>query len=371
MKRSMDRRNFLKSVTGAATAVAATAATAEARDATGVAEVSPLAAPSSIPTRRTLRLALAWPDNAQGFSDFCRQFAARVSALTDGTISISVDANQRDGLEAVSRGDADCYCGLEHHHRVQESSLSFFAGLPGRNAMTGQVFHNWLTVGGGQAHWDNVAASLGMKAMAIAHSGPRAGLWSRVPIDSLKALTGRTVFAEGLGEDVVRALGGEVYSGPSDTVSTALADGRLFAAEPGGLMAAVAAGLPTHAYRHSGPGINRHGVVAAFGIRKSIWDTLSDGERAILESAAAANYHETLAFAASYDALMTKACKTQHNIAFEELTREVQDAIDRVSDIIVAHVAASDLHAQQINASYMTFRDASQSFDAAAPTATS
>ena len=352
----MDRRNFLKSVTGVATAVAAGTATANAAN---HASASEIAAPKTLSGRRQLHLAMAWPDNTQGAGDFLQQFSARVLAATEGTLSIEVVDQTDAGPDAARRGTLECYCASEHNLRDVAPELAFFAGLPGQTAMGPQTLHNWITVGGGQQLWDQVSADLGLKALAIANTGPVSGLWSRAPIDSLPELAGKTIFAEGLAGDVVKAIGGEAFAGDRQSVSMGLANSTIFAVETGNVPTALAAGLVHEARFVSTPGINGSGSVVAFGIGKATWDALTASERAVLESAAAATYQETLAFTQSQHKLMMAACETQYQVRQRELGQDVRSAINSVSDIVIAHLAASSPKAERINASYMAFRNAS------------
>ncbi len=348
----MDRRNFLKSVTGVATAVAAGTTTTQAATS---GKTSDIAAPHIGSGPRTLRLALSAPDNGQGISDFCHQFAARVYAVTEGAIIIDVAHQKGAGLDAVSRGDADCYCATEHGLQRAVPELAFFAGLPGHMAMDAVMLHNWFSVGGGQDLWDRMSSDLGVKPLAIAHTGPTSGLWSVTPITYLSAISDQTIFAEGLAVDVVRGIGSEAFEGATEDVAQSISRGSLFAAEVGDIPTALGAGLVNVAKVVSLPGINRVGSVVAFGLRKTIWDHFTTGERALMESAAASTYYETLAVTQSQNQMMTAACSSQFGLRFEDLASEVVETVDRVSDIVIAHLAASSPRAERINASYMAF----------------
>ncbi len=349
----MDRRGFLKSVTAGATAVAAGTAAANA---TGLVKPgADFSATKSETPHRTLRLGLGGPDNCQSISDFLRQFAARVRAATEGALSIEVAQQNDNGLDAITSGAVDCYCATEHAHISALPALAYFAGLPGKTAMSAEMLFNWLAVGGGQALWDGITADVGVKCLAIANTGAFSALWSQTPIDSVAALAGKSIYAEGLAGDVVRGLGAEVFSGGVQNVAEGLARGEIFAAEVGDIPAAVSSGLAKTARVAAIPSINRFGSIVAFGINKTLWDGFSAGERALLEAAAAASYHETLAFSKTHNDMMKSACHAQWGARFVELNSEVHGAIANVSDIVIAHLAARSPSAESINASYMAF----------------
>ena len=347
----MDRRNFLKSVTGVATAVAAGSATAD----TVSSQHTGLAFPHIGSTKRHLRLALSDADNSQGIADFCQQFSARVHALTEGAIGIEVVHQSGSGGDAMARGDVECYCATAHLNQNTAPELAFFAGLPGEAAMDAVTLHNWLNVGGGQDLWDDISADLGVKSLAIAHTGPSSGLWSRAPITDLSAISGQTLFAEGLAVDVVKGIGAEAFGGTSQDVAKALSNETLFAAEVGDIPTALATGLVQTVKIVYAPGINRAGSVVSFGVQKTIWDDLRASERALIETAAATTYHDTVAFTQSQSRMMRAACTTQFGVRFEDVAPAVAQTVARVSDIAIAHLAASNPRAARINASYMTF----------------
>lgn len=351
----MDRRNFLKSVTGAATAVAAGAGTAEAFTPYQTTEI---AAPQAASGARVLRMALQGPDKCQGQSDFVRQFAARVRAVSDGAISFEIAPCSGSALNAVTKGDADCYCATVQDQFHVAPELAFIAGLPGHSVMDPAMVHNWLSVGGGQQLWDAVSLDLGVQAFAIANTGPSSGLWSTKPITALSAITGQKVFAEGLAGEVVKGLGAEAYSGAEDDVAQGLLEGTLIAAEVGDIPTALNAGLIQVAKYVSFPGINRFGSVIAFGISREVWDALTISEHALIESAAATTYHETLAATQSQTKMMRSACTSQFGVQFVQLGDEATQTVNRVSDIVIAHLAASSETAYRLNASYMAFLNA-------------
>jgi len=349
--RDMDRRNFLKSVTGVATAVAAGSATAEA----AAGQNADRALPHVGSAKQRLRVALAASDNSQGLSDFCQQFATRVRELTEGDIQFEIVSQIRSGLKAITSGAAECCCATEHANQGTVPELAFFAGLPGDTAMTAASFQNWLGIGGGQDLWDTISADLGVKSLAIAHTGPSSGLWSRASIKELGALEGRPVFAEGLAADVVTGIGAEAFAGTSQDVANGLENDTVFAAEVGDIPTALGTGLVQAARVVTTPGINRVGSVVSFGIKKSIWDGFNASQRAVIEAAATTTYQDTLGFTQAQARMMREACTRQFGLRFEDMSPNVMKTVARVSDIVIAHLAASSPRAARINASYMTF----------------
>src|SRR5262245_58342928 len=97
--RSMDRREFLITTSGAAVAASAAA--------TACAAETELATPSIVGARRTLELATTWPDDGKGFGDSARRLARSIEALTDGRYRIEIrDGKHQDGAQDLAHGSA-------------------------------------------------------------------------------------------------------------------------------------------------------------------------------------------------------------------------------------------------------------------------
>jgi hypothetical protein len=100
-----------------------------------------------------------------------------------------------------------------------------------------------------------------------------------------------------------------------------------------------------------GASLNRTGSAMSLGFRRSLWDGLCAGDQAIFAAAAAAEYDLALAEEETYRRVLTAGKK-------RPVAHELSRTILRLGDAVVAHVAASDAHAQRINAGHVAFRRA-------------
>ncbi|MGI9403544.1 MAG: twin-arginine translocation signal domain-containing protein [Hyphomicrobium sp.] len=346
---SMDRRAFLKTTgSAAAAATTATAATAET-----VKQLTPSAAPAVAKGTRELRLAMPWPDSVAGFGDQARRLARRVEAMSEGRYRFAIMHGVGRGLSAVQQGEADLYHGTEHDHLNAHRALAFFAGLPGERGIAPQHLLSWLLLGGGQTLWDDLAGDFGVKGMLAGHTGGQAHFLATRRVDTMSALAGEKVSIMGLARDVVHGFGLEPVTVGATDVASALSRGEILAAEWGGAIASHSLGLTAAAPYAVGTSVNRHGTALSLGIRRSLWDGLSAADQAIFTAAAAAELQLALAEEETHRMLLhpdAPAHKTW------PLAPDLERAIGRVSDAVVAHVAGSDAQAQRINASYVTFR---------------
>ena len=92
----------------------------------------------------------------------------------------------------------------------------------------------------------------------------------------------------GLGAEVLRRMGATVVTTPGGEIMTALKSGAIDASEWVGPWLDMALGLSNAADYYYYPGFHEPGTHATLGINKTLWDSLTQSERAIIETAAAA-----------------------------------------------------------------------------------
>jgi TRAP-type mannitol/chloroaromatic compound transport system substrate-binding protein len=348
----MDRRAFLKS-TGAAAAAATTASTASAVADEDKPHRGEVAAPAVATGRRELRLVMAWPDSVSGPADQAHRLAQRIAAMSDGRYRIIVTPDAANGFATVRAGDADLFHGSEHDHLDQHRALAYFAGLPGDRGVGARHLTTWMLVGGGQSLWDELAGDFGIKAMLAGHSGDQSRFLATRPIEAMSELAGAKVSVTGLACDVVRGFGLEPATVGAANLSEALTSGDILAAEWGGALTSHSLGLTTAAPFAVGTSINRHGSALSLGMRRALWESLGPADQAIFSAAAAAELQLALAEDEAHRRLLAPPAPAERTWP---LAQELHRVICRVADAVVAQVAASDSHAQRINAGYTVFR---------------
>ena len=214
---------------------------------------------------------------------------------TGGRMSFVPSFEVADGLAAVRAGEADLYFASAHDHVEAHRGFAYFAGLPGDRGLSPQHLQTWISLGGGQALWDELAGDLGIKPLLAAHTGSRSYLLANARIDSMAALAGRKAHVAGLARDVARGLGLEPVSIAPGQLAGALQRGEILAAECGGAITGYALGLHAAAPYWAGTSIHRNGTALSLAIRRDLWERLPDSEQAALTAAAAAEYQLSLA----------------------------------------------------------------------------
>ena len=323
-----------------------------AATATAAAETA-LAAPALSQGRRQLRLAMPWDDALPGPADQAHRLCQRMAQATGGRLSVVPTFEVADGLAAVRAGEADLYFASAHDHVEAHRGFAYFAGLPGDRGLSPQHLQMWISLGGGQALWDELAGDLGVKPLLAAHTGARSYLLASERIDSMAALAGRKAHVAGLGRDVARGLGLEPVSLPPTRLSGALQRGEILAAECGGAITSYALGVHAAAPYWAGTSINRNGTALALAIRRELWERLPDGEQTALTAAAAAEYQLSLAEEEAHRHMLFPEPPVERTWP---LAAELSHAIRRVADAVVAHAAGADAQTRRINDSYAAFR---------------
>lgn len=341
----MDRREFL--ITSGGAAVAATSAIPAAADTQGAREASAKADRQD----GVLRLAMPWADTPQGPADSVRRFARRIQTLTNGRHRIEITSGRGPDC------DADIVHGTAHDFAALDSAFAYFAGLPGSGGLAAQDMADWIAIGGGQMLWDDLAGRHGWKPLLTGHTGDAPPLWSRSPISSLKDLEGQRVAAPGLGVDVARALGAEALEplAPHEAAK-ALADGSLFAAEAGGLLTSFASGMPHAALYGTGSGFNGRGTALALHIRQPIWERMTEADKAIFSVAASEEFQLSLAEGRAHMGVTRRVLTTYMRVKLAPWPSDVVDALERVAEATIAHVAGQNERTMRIDQSYMAFR---------------
>jgi len=115
----MDRRSFLRTSTFGGAAAAA----------------STLAAPAVAQGRTTWRMVTTWPRNFPGLGVGAQRLADRITAATDGQLTVEVfSAGEMvpalQSLDAVIDGTAEMSHGAAYYWQNKSVALSFFTGVP-------------------------------------------------------------------------------------------------------------------------------------------------------------------------------------------------------------------------------------------------
>ncbi len=232
-----------------------------------------------------------------------RTLAARVTYQLTASlfdVSIVIETNPREGMDAVCAGTADIYIGVDSEHASIHPALGIFAGLPLGYGLAARAHRAWLLTDA-QKFWRTALDAVDVVTMPIGHTGPSPGLYADIPIHNGGDLRGVAVAARGFGAEALRFLGASLSAAEP---SGPLAEGGIVAAEP------LMAPFETRARWAYQPGLTPAGLTVTLGMRGSLWRGLSDSDKATFRGIA----DETSAFSV-------------------DLTEQRDETLARVADI--------------------------------------
>ena len=339
----MHRRDFLRTSSLAAAVLGAKAANAPV----GV------SAPPTITRTLELTLASPWKPGSGGYPDQTHNFAKRLEGALGGRLKLHLETRAQSAIDAVGSGASDLYFGPEHANVVHHPGFAYFAGLPGDTAADQATLEMWLTAGAGQELWDELSGKFGVKALMAGHTGPGPGFWSTRPIRALSDIANTTIYVEGLAREVVRGLGAQAADLAPDQVAGNLARRAIFAAEWGNPAQSLAAGFPSIAKFCTQTSINQQGHVLALTISRPVWDRLTPDVQITLSAAAAEECRRATADCKANDMILRRALSETLQIAFRALPKDLETAISRVSEAVIADSATFDRLSARINDDYV------------------
>ena len=277
------------------------------RDALGLAATAGagavIAAPASAQTSRVLTVALTSGDPAiRAAAD---RLGTRLRTASAGGLDLRIgDVVQgADAVTAVSDGSVDGVLGLADAFMDVDPAFGLFCSTP--FGLGPREFEAWIYHGGGQADWDELAGTYGMKSLLVGDFGPRPVGWFNAPLDSAATLSGQVMNTRGLGEVAARAWGAQVVTQAASSIG-----GDVFGTDSFGLAADLDAGLNTRfAVLHTPAALRPHRAVH-ISLSRGVWDFLSEAERMLLDTCCMAE--------ADY---MCGLSVSREMTAFAELTR--------------------------------------------------
>ena len=334
----MDRRTFLKTSTvAAAGSGVAGAATVQAGPV--------VAAPAIVSGIQDVSFAAQWSADVPVFGDMAARLSARLQQALGERYRILDEA---EGMEP------DLVFAIPDS--IADPGSVLFAGLPGSLGLSPEHHQAWLSVGGGQMLWDDMAASPGWQPLLAGHTGINPGLWANRDVTSAADFAGTTVAAGGLAARVLQILGATTVALPPSQLGAALSADRIAAAEWGNPLAAMMVGLPQAATHLYAGGIQLSGSAIALEVRQERWEQFSSADRAVIEAIAAQSFALSVAEARAHERIAMDTISRVPSLKISSWPSTLAVEVERASLAVVDEIAAGSAHARRICDSVMAFR---------------
>lgn len=344
----MDRRTFVKG--GAAGALA-----------TGAAAIS---APA-IARTRDLTMIMTWPKNTPGVGVNAARFVDHVTAITGGTLKISLFGAGDvvpafESLDAVSSGTVDLCHSTPYYWTGRHKALHFFTGVP--FGLTAQEMAAWMRFGDGLDLWHEVYADFGVKPFYAGSSGAQASGWFRREIYSPDDLRGLKFRIAGLGGEILRRMGVTPVVMPPAEIGPALISGAIDGAEWIGPWNDMAFGLYRGAKYYYMPGPLEPGPGLEIIVNSRTWEELSAEHRAAIDVAATAIAHETLADFTYNNMISLTPLVTLFNVQLRQFDERIVATMAEHAEAVWREIGAEDPLTEKVHASFAAFWDRARAY---------
>ena len=343
----MKRRQFLK---GAAVASGAAV--------TGVA-ASSFPKPAISQDMRELKMVTTWPKNFPGLGTGAQRVADRITAATDGRLTVKLFAAGElvpafESFDAVSSGTADCLHAAAYYWQGKHPGFNFFTAVP--LGFTAAEINAWVYHGGGQELWDELAAGFNLKGLFAGNTGVQMGGWFNKEINSLEDMKGLTMRMPGLGGEVLRRIGASAVALPGGEIFPALQSGAIDATEWVGPWNDLAFGFYKITKHYYWPGFHEPGSALECTWNLDVWESFSDSDKELIRNCCSAENDYMFAEfnARNGDSLATLI--NEHGVTLHKFSDDVFNAIAESSAEVVEEVGAHDEIGKRILESYKAFR---------------
>ena len=327
--------------------------------ATAMAAGTAYPAPALTQSRRELKMVTDWPEGVPGLQTSAVRLAKSIEIASDGRIRIEVFAAGKyvrpfETFDAVQTGFVDMLHSAANYFGRKSLASSFFAAVP--FGFTADELFAWVRHGGGQELWDELYGRFDIKPFLASNTAAQMGGWFKEEISGPEEFKGLRYRMPGLGAEVLRRIGAIVLLLPGGEIVPALKSGALDASEWIGPWQDMALGLHEAVGYYYYPGFHEPGAGLFLGINRRVWDSFPEGDRRLIESAAAAEYANSLAEGNANNALSLRKLRKDGTVKIRHFPEALLREFHRISKDIVAEAGAEDDLTRKIYASYVQFR---------------
>jgi TRAP-type mannitol/chloroaromatic compound transport system substrate-binding protein len=323
------------------------------------AAASSLAAPAVAQERQEWRMVSAWPRNLPGAGVGAQRLADRITAITQGQLTVTLHpagelVPVQEGMNAVLDGRVEMSHDMASFYIAKSPAFAFFSAVP--FGLVAQEHNAWIEAGGGQALWDELGASFGVRAFLAGNTGAQLGGWFRREIRSVDDLKGLRFRIPGLAGQALARLGVSQAVMPGGAIKDALKNDAIDAAEFMGPVNDAPFNFHEAASIVYWPGFQDPCAALQLQVNAERFAALSPALQAAIASACG---EETLRSLSDYHAGTPQviADLMEKGVSFKQFPPEVFQAFgNAVGAVLDEVVEAGDPLTKRIAASYFGFR---------------
>jgi TRAP-type mannitol/chloroaromatic compound transport system substrate-binding protein len=308
---------------------------------------------------KELKMVTDWPENTPGLQASAKRLAQSVTTMSEGRLKVTVYpagslVRAFETFDAVAAGAADMYHSSDYYFAAGKSpALYFFCAVP--YGLTADELCAWIDFGGGQALWDEADAQFNIKPLMAFNTGVQMGGWFNKEVNSTADFIGLRYRMPELGAEVLRRIGATVVTIPGGDIVSALKSGAIDASEWVGPWLDMDLGLDKAADYFYYPGFHEPGTNSTLGITKTLWDSLTASERALIEAAAHAEVTRALAECNAENVKSLKLLRADERIKIRRFSDELIRTFGKLSQEVLTDIAAKDPLTRRVYDSYVNF----------------
>lgn len=325
-----------------------------------VAATSVVGMPAISQNRVEWRMVTSWPKLFPGGGTAAERFAKHVEEATSGRLIIKVFAAGElvpafEAFDAVQRGTADCMHSTPYYWQNKAKVLSVFTTVP--FGMTNYESVAWLRFGGGQALWDEIYGTFGLKGFHAGSTSVQMAGWFNREIKSAADINGLKMRIPGLGGEALRKLGATIVNLPVGEIFGALQSGTIDATEWVGPWQDLAAGYYKVAKHYYWPGMHEPATLNEVSVNKARFEALPKDIQRIFAFICADEHCEATAENDANNAGALATLIAQHKVQLKRLPDDFLQAYGKGWNEVLTELRdGSDALAKKIFDSYYKFQ---------------
>lgn len=337
----MDRRTFLRTTTAAAAASTATAGAVHGAPSRSVAADGTFAAPPAIPQRHELQIQVP---SAPHLVDAASEVLREISQASSGRFVFQLNESATPAASTIS--DGTCHGAIGHIAQVCEMpALSTFSGMPDGASSSLEALLAWYAAAAGDMYLDECAAEFGLTAMITGHTGNNPGVWATRPLTDLQDFATATIETVGTGPgSMISTVIAEIRRNRSPQGESARASGGDLAAvyldATASAVTAFSAIAPERRKVWYADGIHSSGHASMLFLARTTRETLSSGDRILIQAITRAAVHRDLARTQANQALLQNHLFASTGIMMAALPPDISDALHNSAKDVCADIIA-------------------------------
>lgn len=307
----------------------------------------------------SIQMTSTWPpgiDLIQGD----QHFVEIVNSLGEGNIQIKFFPGESlipstQVFDAVRSRSIDASADWPGYWAGTDTAFSLIGSFP--MFFSAADYLLWIKNWGGQEKFDEVYGKYGMKYLPYALITTESGLRGNTPITSLDDLSGKRLRMSGRPQGAILSeFGASQIMLPGSEVYQSLERGVVDAAEFSMPSTDLGMGFDEVTKHQMSPGWHQPGSLSGVMINKEVWDGLSDKQKKILETAAAATLTWSLAH---YEKASVEAIKkfAEAGTSVHKLSDEDMAKLQSLSNKLLVEQACENPLFAQVALSQIEFLD--------------